>query len=116
MDGELEPVLAEQLMLGFLAPSAASFFSNFRQVKRMWRKRVGVEPTPSSPAFPWRCFYAATNQSKEIGGTLICQYHSPFVGPNSMFKLPVKEHSNNYRTVEQDPAYARQVDVPIALL
>jgi hypothetical protein len=33
-----------------------------------------------------------------------------------MFELPVKEHSSNYSTVEQDPANARQVDVPIALL
>ncbi len=28
-----------------LLPFAASFFSNIRQIKKIWRKRVGVEPT-----------------------------------------------------------------------
>jgi len=28
-----------------LPPFAASFFCNFRQIKGIWRKRVGVEPT-----------------------------------------------------------------------
>ncbi len=31
-----------------MPPFAASFFCNFRQIKRLWRKRVGVEPTPES--------------------------------------------------------------------
>src|ERR1700682_5915369 len=32
-------------ILPLMPPIAASFFCNFRHVKKLWRKRVGVEPT-----------------------------------------------------------------------
>ena len=37
--------MAPDVSLLLLPPFAASFFCNSRHVKRIWRKRVGVEPT-----------------------------------------------------------------------
>ncbi len=53
MERDLNPVVtraAESLdsrtgSKALLPPFANSFFCNFRQVKKKWRKRVGVEPT-----------------------------------------------------------------------
>jgi hypothetical protein len=40
--------LVSQIVVCYLLPFAASFFCNFRLIKKIWRKRVGVERTHQS--------------------------------------------------------------------